>query len=94
MVLRPAGVAVSFALSRGVSWTAVGVSSELHLDLDIFLRDWCRRASADDTREVAARLAPLGAKLVDSWKDHAARNRPSRLRRLRRLLPPHQQPNV
>lgn len=81
--LDPARIAVSFALSRGVNWADAGASDDLHFSLDAFLRDWCRKASADDTREVAGYLAPLGDKLVNSWNAHAARNRPRRIRRLR-----------
>ena len=76
---RPARIAVSFALSRRLNWAAAGAGSDLHRELEAFLRDWCRRASAHDTRDVAAHLAPLGAELVDSWNAHAARNRPNRL---------------
>ena len=83
----PARVAVSFVLSRWVNWAAVGARSDLRFELDSFLRDWCRAASARDTREVAARLEPLGAELVNSWSAHTARNRPGRLRRLRRIVP-------
>jgi hypothetical protein len=85
----PARIAVSFALSRRLNWAAAGAGSELHFDLDVFLRDWCRRASADDTRDVAACLMPLGTELVDAWNAHAARNRPSRFRRLRQGLENH-----
>ena len=74
------------------------MGSDLHRKLEAFLRDWCRRASAHDTRDVAAHLAPLGAELVGSWNAHAARNRPNRFRRLRQRLdnlwPLGQQPNI
>ena len=94
----PDRVAVSFALSRWVNWAAAGARSDLRFGLDAFLRDWCRRAPARDTSDVAARLEPLGPELVNSWSAHVARNRPGRLRRLRqrwdRLWPFRQHPDV
>jgi hypothetical protein len=80
---RPAQVAVSFALSRNINWVVLGASSNLHRQLENFLRDWCRKASDHAIRDVIMYLAPMGAVLVESWKAHAARNRPNRLRRLR-----------
>jgi hypothetical protein len=79
----PARIAASFALSRRLNWAVPGAGADLHRRLEQFLRDWCRRASDHATQEVAAYLAPLGAQLVNSWNLHAARNRPSRIRRLR-----------
>jgi hypothetical protein len=94
----PARIAVSFALSRRLNWAAPGAGSDLHRKLETFLRDWCRRVSPADTRDVAARLAPLGFELVNSWNAHAARNRPGRFRRLRQrwdnLWRLRQHPNV
>jgi hypothetical protein len=104
----PDRVAVSFALSRRVNWAAAGARSDMRFELDAFLRDWCRRAPARDTGDVAARLEPLGPDLVNSWSAHVARNRPGRLRRLRqrwgllrplrqrwgRLWPSRQHPDV
>jgi hypothetical protein len=94
----PARIAVSFALSRRLNWAAAGARPDLQFDLDLFVRNWCRRASTEDTRDVAVRLAPLGTELVDSWNAHAARNRPNRFRRLAqrwtRLSHPGQHPNV
>jgi hypothetical protein len=97
--LRPAQVAVGFALSRCADWTVLGgAGSNLHFKLEGFLRDWCRKVPHRDTEEVAAYLEPVGAWLVESWNAHAARNRPNRVRRLRNrwgsLWPLRQHPNV
>jgi GTPase-associated protein 1, C-terminal domain/GTPase-associated protein 1, N-terminal domain type 2/GTPase-associated protein 1, middle domain len=95
---RPAQIAVSFALSRRINWAVPGAGSNLHFRLDVFLRDWCRKASARATGEVAMYLTPLGTGLVGSWNDLAERNRPGRFRRLRNrwgeLLPLRRHPNV
>ena len=94
----PARIAVSFAFSRCLNWPAVGGRPELLFQLDVSIRDWCRRASPDDTKDVAARLMPLGDELVASWNTHVARNRPNRFRRLRHrwdgLRVFRRQPNV
>ena len=97
--LRPAQVAVGFALSRRADWTVLGgAGSNLHRRLESFLRDWCRKVPHRATEEVAAYLAPIDATLVESWDAHAARNRPNRLRRVRNrwgsFWPLRQHPNV
>ncbi len=96
--LRPAQIAVSFALSRRISWALPGAGSNLHFKLDLFLRDWCRKVSDRATGDVAMYLAPMGAGLVEAWNDLAERNRPGRFRRLRNrwgeFLPLGRHPNV
>ena len=94
----PALIAVSFAISLQCNWRVAGAGPDLKFQLDTFVRNWCRRASVADTQDVAARLAPLGAEMVNSWNALAARNRPGRFRRLRlhwdNVWPLRQHPDV